>query len=93
MLNNRQVVVGPRGGRQELQTPCSTCVAYPLQTKGRCYVSGRFAALGCEDWVDAAGRRVARGVADAGDRLDLEPEEPAPASSWASWDWGSGSSR
>lgn len=80
MLSNRRLVVGSRGGRQELPTPCAACVAAPLQAEGRCYVGERFAAWGCEDWVDDQGRRVGRGGAEQGvDRLDVEPEERAPA--------------
>ena len=61
-LRNRRVVVGPRGGRVVLPTPCLSCVSWRS-----CGYGGATAFLGCDSWVDLEGHRVA-----------LDVDEPVP---------------
>ena len=52
-LNNRRLVVGPRGGRVVLPVTCATCVAV-----GYCKPAPCTAPWGCDSWVDLEGHRV-----------------------------------
>lgn len=44
-LRNRRLVVGPRGGRVVLPTPCLACVSWRS-----CGYSGATAFLGCDSY-------------------------------------------
>ena len=89
-LKNRRECAGPRGGRVNLPTPCSECVAYRT-----CAPGAITEPWGCESWADPDGHRALPEVIDFRDvaAADLPPEvaeatfEPDPEP-WASFDAG-----
>jgi len=62
-LNNRRVVVGPRGGRVAMPVTCLTCVSLRSCNPAPCTEM-----WGCESWVDIDGHRVALDI------IEAEPE-------------------